>query len=355
MKLARAALVPYRLPLARPVKTADTALVRREGWLLRLEDAAGRVGWGEAAPWPGLGGGPAGTERDLEALADALPAGDLDREAIAARSAGLAPEAAFAWETAALDLLGQAEGVALGALLGVDPLPERVAIHALVASAVEAQDAVRDGATTLKVKIGADTLEADDVRVAAIRAAVGLDVALRLDANGAWRGDAAVFAARRFAAQEPEWLEQPVPPADLDLAARIRRDAGVAVALDESLAARGLEAVLAAEAADVIVVKPALAGGLVAARALAAGAAAVGLRVCVTSVLEGAIGRAAALHLAAALPPAARVAAGLGGAHLTRDHARLAGDRAGLAVPAGPGLGVAPDERTDATGGGGGT
>jgi O-succinylbenzoate synthase len=45
----------YRLPLRTTVRTAHGAMVEREGVLVRLEAAEGRIGFGEAAPMRGFG------------------------------------------------------------------------------------------------------------------------------------------------------------------------------------------------------------------------------------------------------------------------------------------------------------
>ncbi len=49
----RLQIKPYAFKLSRPLHTAAGVLQHRRGWLLRLEDSAGRLGWGEVSP---LGG-----------------------------------------------------------------------------------------------------------------------------------------------------------------------------------------------------------------------------------------------------------------------------------------------------------
>ncbi|MEA2704853.1 MAG: o-succinylbenzoate synthase, partial [Actinomycetota bacterium] len=67
--------------------------------------------------------------------------------------------------------------------------------------------ALAGGCSTVKVKVG-DPGDLD--RVAAVRAAVGPTVALRVDANGVWDIDAAVAAIARMSAYDLEMVEQPV-------------------------------------------------------------------------------------------------------------------------------------------------
>ena len=46
----RLQIKPYAFQLSRPLQTATGVLQQRRGWLLRLQDAAGRLGWGEVSP-----------------------------------------------------------------------------------------------------------------------------------------------------------------------------------------------------------------------------------------------------------------------------------------------------------------
>jgi L-alanine-DL-glutamate epimerase-like enolase superfamily enzyme len=178
-----------------------------------------------------------------------------------------------------------------------------------------------------------------------VREAAGPEAALRLDANGAWSEAKALRALERFSAWGIEFVEQPVAPGDVGALARVRRGSPVPVAADESVTGeRAVEALLAGQAADLLVLKPPVLGGLRAGRRVAERARGAGVGVTVTSLLDSAIGRAAALHLAAAVPgpiPACGLATG---GFLRRDLAAGAIDSRGeIALPAPPGLGVTPE------------
>lgn len=345
---------PYALPLAAPVRTSRASRAVRRGWLVRLVAEDGEAGRGEAACWPGFGAGARDTraalrrlERDprpaARAVAAALRGDRLDEPGVVRALAGVdAPEARHALEVAVLDLAARRRGVSLAALLAAAPRPS-VAVHALVADADAARRAVAAGHRAVKLKVGRGPAALELARVAAVRDAIGPATGLRLDANGAWSAAEALERLRGLAPLRPEWLEQPTPPGDVAGLARVRAAGGVPVAVDEGVVdLASLEAVLAAGAADVLVVKPMALGGLLGARRLAARARAAGLRVCVTHALDAAVGRAAALALAAGLD--GDEAHGLGPA-LARDVAALpAVARGRVALPAGPGLGVVPAE-----------
>jgi o-succinylbenzoate synthase len=158
------------------------------------------------------------------------------------------------------------------------------------------------GVRTVKIKVAGPgfTVAEDAARVAAVRRAIGPEGRIRVDANGAWTVDEAEHAIHAFAEHDLEYVEQPC--ADLDDLAEIRRRVkymGVPIAADESVrkAADPL-AVVAAQAADILVLKAQPLGGITAAVRIAREA---GLPVVVSSALETSIGIAMGAHLAAAL------------------------------------------------------
>src|SRR2546427_377722 len=55
MSIVRARLQPYTLSLRDAWPSADGNVNDRRGWILALEDGSGRVGLGDAAPFPGFG------------------------------------------------------------------------------------------------------------------------------------------------------------------------------------------------------------------------------------------------------------------------------------------------------------
>ncbi|HEY6908780.1 MAG TPA: enolase C-terminal domain-like protein [Myxococcales bacterium] len=287
-------LRPYRLQLLRPLRTARGVREFREGIEVVLRDGA-RVGRGDAAPLPELG-----TETLEECMAELRAArpGALPR----------APAARCAWTQALLDIEAQRAGVPLARLL--EPrAPLEVAASALLSAASmpelarEAQRAAAEGYGTVKLKAGFDDAYA---RAAVVRDAVGPQVKLRLDANGAWTAEEALRRLRELAPLGIELCEQPTPDlAGLD-------GCPVAVAADEMLSSDPEAALARARA---LVLKPVLLGGLAAAMELARRAHERGLSVIVTSSLEGPVGRAGAAHLAAAVlalgpQPAAGIATG---------------------------------------------
>lgn len=89
---------------------------------------------------------------------------------------------------------------------------------------LEAQlaDYRKDGLKMVKMKVGRD-VKADPVRVCAARGAIGSDVQLFVDANGAYTRKQALAMAEVFATFGVSWFEEPVSSDDLE-GLRLLRD-----------------------------------------------------------------------------------------------------------------------------------
>jgi O-succinylbenzoate synthase len=237
--------VPFSIALRHPVMGVTT----RSGYLIE-----GPAGWGECSPLPSWN--------------------DAEREA-AERSA---------LEAATL------------------PFPavvrDRVAVNAMiprVAPDVAAELALNSGCGTIKIKVG-DGESVD--RVAAVRAACGPAVRLRLDGNGAWDVETALRMLAQLAVYDIELAEDPV--ATLEDLAALRGRASMPVAAESCIRttddARRLRQL---DAADAIVLKPQRIGGV---REALRAAEAGGVPVIASSSLETSVGLAAVVALAASLP-----------------------------------------------------
>jgi O-succinylbenzoate synthase len=104
-----------------------------------------------------------------------------------------------------------------------DEVPVNATVPAVDAASVPAVLARFDGCRTAKVKVAEPGQRlADDVaRVAAVRAAMGPEGRVRIDANGAWNVDEAERALHALAEHDLEYAEQPC--ATVDELAELRR------------------------------------------------------------------------------------------------------------------------------------
>jgi o-succinylbenzoate synthase len=304
----------FALELTEPLATARGTIDRREGFLVTVA-VDGTRGVGEATPLPGW----------TESLADCRDA--IDRAPDDVRAAldevdpATTPAARHGLESALLDATGRERDVPAYRLLaaggsgavvgrgGVDQ-PDRVDrvpvnatlgdadVEPLVDAATQAVDA---GFSCLKCKVGAGSLERDVERLQAVRDAVGEAVALRADANASWDLATAERAVDAFAGIGCSLLEQPLAVDELDAHATLR-GRGVRIALDEGALHYSPAAIAAADAADGIVCKPMALGGPMRASEVAGRARERGLTPIVSTTIDAAVGRAAAVHVAAAVP-----------------------------------------------------
>lgn len=296
------AVESYAYALRDPLATARGTIEGREGFFIHVETDDG-TGVGEAAPLPGWTESLDDTRRALEDARTALLADGFDA---ALRDLADAPAARHAVSLARLDHDARRDGVPLYQHLGGQPEVASVPVNATVGDAEPAETASRaaeataDGFRAVKVKIGRRPVEEDSARLAAVRDAVGDGVELRADANGAWSRRQARRAIEAFAGLDVAFVEQPLSADDLAGHAALR-GGPVDVALDETLATHGLDAVVDAAAADVVVLKPMSLGGVDRTRAMARRARAAGLDVVVTTTVDAAIARTGAVHVAASL------------------------------------------------------
>jgi L-alanine-DL-glutamate epimerase-like enolase superfamily enzyme len=183
----------------------------------------------------------------------------------------------------------------------------------------------------VKAKVG---LGDDAGRLAAVRAVVGPQVAIRLDANGAWSVEEAVASLRALAPVGIELCEEPVHGLEQtrSVAAAVPE---VPIALDETASGAGA---LEDRVCQAVCLKIAACGGITGLLEATRRARATGYEVYLASTLDGPLGIAAALHAAAAVRP--DHPCGLATLGLFADREDPAPPRDGrIEVPAGAGLG----------------
>ncbi|MBM3934016.1 MAG: mandelate racemase/muconate lactonizing enzyme family protein [SAR202 cluster bacterium] len=93
------------------------------------------------------------------------------------------------------------------------------------------------GARRLKMKVAKDNgrAEREDIeRVAAVREAVGWNVALYVDALGAYSTKQAVYMAREFEEYQVGWIEEPVQPEDFSGLSQVAGATDIPIAAGEN-------------------------------------------------------------------------------------------------------------------------
>jgi L-alanine-DL-glutamate epimerase-like enolase superfamily enzyme len=332
--------VTHRLRV--PLRTSYGDVRERDTYVLALTAPDGVTGYGEAAPLESYDGVPIelvgqALERYAAVLSGAGEARTGAELLDACREVADLPQALAAVDLALWDAAGRRSGTPIAHLLTDEPYAQ-VPVNATLgatdrAGAAEAAAAAAEaGFECVKVKVGTGD---DAGRVAAVRRAVGDQVAIRLDANGAWAVGEAVAAIDELAVHGLELVEEPV--SGIGPLRSVRERVPVRVAMDETAAQHGA---IASGAADAVCLKISRAGGISALLAQAALVRATGAEVYLASTMDGPLGIAAALHCAAAL----RVELPCGLATLdllADDEGALPVHHGRMLVPRGPGLGLA--------------
>jgi L-alanine-DL-glutamate epimerase-like enolase superfamily enzyme len=292
------------LRLRRPLVAAWGTLEEREILQLTITFRDRDWGRGEAAPlepYDGVSLGAVAAALDAygSILQEASPLDEREDVIGACAAERPLPQALAAVDLALWDRAARRAGRPLWALLGArDPAP--VAVNATIgaedrAGAAEAAAAAaRAGFGCVKVKVGVGD---DAGRLAAVRAAVGPDVAIRADANGAWRTpEEALANLRALAPTGLELCEEPVH--GVEALRAVRAESPVPIAMDETGAEPGA---VASGATDAVCLKISRCGGIDGLLRDADAARAAGSRVYLASTYDGPDGIAAALHAAAVL------------------------------------------------------
>jgi D-galactarolactone cycloisomerase len=329
-----------------------------ESLLVRIETDAGLTGWGEAlAPVvpEAVGAGVARLLRPLLLGADPRevePLWDRLYGAMRVRGhlTGLYVDALAAVDVALWDLLGRALGQPVARLLGgmrrerIDVYYSGVPGDTPDARAATARDLVAGGFRALKLQLGHGR---DDLAsVAAVRAAVGPDVGIALDAHWAYSVPQALAAGRALERHGALFFEAPIAPEDVDGHAHLAAALDVPIAVGEGERTRWqFLRLLQARAMDVA--QPDVGRtGLTEARRIATLCEAFGVPVAPHVSTGLGIRFAATLHVAAALPSFLLME--YQGKLLDAINASLQAPIAvvdgAVALPTGPGLGVELNE-----------
>lgn len=364
MRIERIEVFPVRLPmkavLTLPRGPSRTLEEGKRVVLVKITDADGNVGWGEAGPsrrW---------SAETLEScvssirayLAPALAKHDVFdiAGAHAKMNAELAPGldpgqpvAKGALDVALHDLLCRRLGIPLQAWLGAKRL-DRVKLARLV-SAATPEEAARitvagraEGYQGFKVKVGHHKAIDAELVKAVIDAAPGATV--WPDANQAYTLEEAVRMAKVFEKLGVTLFEQPVPMTDVYGMKKLLSASALTIALDE--AAMGIPFVvelIRREAIEGLAIKVSKVGGIHYARQMCDLALNAGLKLIGSGLQDAPIGFAASVHLFAAYGISDPVDLN-GPQFIAEDYLKTPFpiERQSALVPPGPGLGIDIDE-----------
>jgi len=307
---------------------------------VRITDADGVEGWGEAAPNRFYGETP---ESALGALARLTPIVEQanpwaieDIELEMNRALRLNGSVKSAISAALHDLAGKRLGVPVYKLWGLDPAKAPLSSFtiAIAPSDDELRRRVEQAAEypVLKIKLGTER-DAEIIRTVRMAAP---DKILRVDANASWTPKHALRMIELLLDYDVEYVEQPLAAHDLEGLRFVRERSPLPIIADESCVV-ATDIPRLAGVVDGINIKLSKCGGLREALKMIATARAHGMLVMCGCMIETSLGIAAAAHFAPLLD-----FADLDGAALLSDDpyrgVSIAGGK--IAIPDGPGLGV---------------
>ncbi|MES2828156.1 MAG: dipeptide epimerase [Bacteroidota bacterium] len=168
--------------------------------------------------------------------------------------------------------------------------------------AAAARELKTKGCTIIKIKLGKDVHE-DIERVKQIRAVVGSDIALRLDANQGWSFDEALFALGMLEKYDIEFCEQPMRTWYDDRLPELHANSPIAIMADESCYnhhdARKL---INSLSCSYLNIKFSKSGGILEAQKIHEVATQAGMKCMMGGMLETRIAISANMHFALASP-----------------------------------------------------
>ena len=307
----------FRVPITSPLRTSFGIMHDRPAVFVRVIDADGTEGWGEAwCNWPTVGAehrarlvadviGPRLIGRTFASPSEAFTTLSRELEVLAIQTAEIGPlaQALSGIDHAMWDVSARQQGLPLYQALGGKPV-RSVPLYASGIDPVEPERLAlarkQDGHRAFKLKTGFDR-ERDVRNLAAMREALGPDAVLMFDSNQAHDLDASLAMARAAAPHRPIWFEEPMR-VDRPISEWKALAAASPVPLAGGENLRGAEFDVWHEAGVLGVVQPDISkwGGLSANLHIGRQAVAAGRMFC-PHWLAGGVGLVASLHLLAAV------------------------------------------------------
>ena len=299
-------ITPRTFHFQHPAGTSRGIYTERKSWMLEMtnDDLPGRKGIGECAPLPELSCDDIPEyEKTLRAVCDRFEQeGAIDYPMMRPY-----PSMLFGLETALLNLQSGSDilfdndfsrgkvGITINGLVWMgdyDTMLRRI------------EEKLRQGFHCIKLKIGAIEFEKELDMVKRIRERFSHhEVQLRVDANGGFTFDEALYKLELLAQYAIHSIEQPIKAKQWGYMAELCRESPLPIALDEELIGINIPEmkahVLNIIKPAYIVLKPSLHGGMKGVREWVDIANRQGIRSWITSALESNVGLNAVAQLAA--------------------------------------------------------
>lgn len=324
--------------------------------VLKLTSEDGTAGWGEAAPWSVFTGSPEASFAALDRYLRPLVVGREVRERPYIMRKALyaiahCTEAKAALETALLDLEGRLTGKPVWALLGGAssvniPLSVSLADPDFSRDLILLDRLVEEGIGIVKLKTGFADAAFDTMRLEKLRTDYPM-MKVRVDFNQGLDTNEAEARVREVAEFTPDFIEQPVRAHHFDLMAHLRKTVDIDILADESVfGPEDMRRAIDEGICDGVSIKIMKSGGLTRAQNAARMAGEAGLTAYGGDMFESGLGQFAGSHMIVASPEITLGCEFYQATYfLIEDilETRFPAENGHVAVPDGPGLGIAPD------------
>lgn len=269
-------------------RTSRGLMRDKHSWYIKLwdEPKVGRFGVGECGPLPGLSIEDLATlEEKISQVVDQINQAKLKMEGVDASSLQKLdhfftgffgeelirkyPSIVFSLETAFLDLLNGGDRIIFrNEFIKGSPLPINglIWMGGLDFMLQQVEIKIRDGYRCVKLKVGGLDFEKEcDILQYVRRKYFRDDIVIRLDANGAFKSEEAMYKLQELSKFKVHSIEQPLKVGQKDLA-DLCKNSPIPIALDEELIGRygkeEKESLLDRIKPQFIILKPTLHGGL---------------------------------------------------------------------------------------------
>ncbi len=298
MKVDELSVIPYSIPFSKKFRTSKNEYNLREGiWIQIYSNKF--VGLGETAPLFGFSSESLKeVHYALEGFRQSVYGLDFDPdelfELIEIHSDTL-PSLKFGLETALNDILSKQNNIPLAKYLNIN------ASNEIDVNGISGVHNPNSGFKIIKVKVGFRNLFDEIENIENLSQVFGDRVSFRLDCNGAYDLSQSIRFCKQMEPYNIDYIEQPMPPSELEDLAELRYHTKIPIALDESLFDLGsAEKIIENQAADVFIIKPMISGGYTESAKIIELAKNEKIRSVITSTLETFVGRMSCLHLALA-------------------------------------------------------
>jgi o-succinylbenzoate synthase len=320
LKNIKFTIIPHKLQFRFEAGTSRGILKEKTTYFLRVFESEFPeiIGWGEAAPLARLS---VDDRLDFKSWMstfcsqlsgiDLMKSEDKILEWVSEAIPDKFPSMRFAFETALLDLLYGGKKKIFENSFYNDSVP--IPINGLIWMGNkdfmldQIDKKLQEGYSCIKMKIGAIDFDQECALLEYIRSCYSSDeIILRVDANGAFDPESAIYKLERLAAYDLHSIEQPIKKGHIREMADLCRSSPLPIALDEELiGVNGIEnkrELLETIQPQYIILKPTLVGGIISSREWIEIAESMKISWWMTSALESNIGLNAIAQFTSTFP-----------------------------------------------------